>query len=352
MEDMLPSSCSERVDELDEFHKFQQDNEFIIKGYRLYFNTTKKILRSLFLVHNETVNIWTHLVGALMFLMIILSFVFSTDFSSNTLIYKSYIISLESEFTETKNAIAFALNKFMKEISTSSIAKSFEKTCNSTVTTVLNLLTEYESSTTMEMEDVKKWPLFVFLASALICLTMSSCFHLFNAHSARIKVIMNSLDYAGIAILICGSFFPLVYYLFFCNEFYIYLYLIAISVCSTCVFGMTFLSNFQDPHCRWFRGLIFLVLGLSGIFPICHIMFLPHAKEFTDALIYYVFMGVFYVMGVNIYIFRFPERFSSGKFDYIGNSHNIWHCMIVIAAIFHYLAALESYEKRKSLMCN
>lgn len=274
MEDAVPSSCSERVDELDDVHKFQQDNEFIIKGYRLYFNTTKKIIRSLFLVHNETVNIWTHLVGALMFLMIILSFIFSTDFSSNTLTYKSYIISLESEFTETKNAIAFALNKLMKEISAPSIPKLFKETYNSTVITVLNLLTEYENSTTMEMEDVKQWPLFVFLSSALVCLAMSATFHLFNAHSERIKVIMNSLDYAGIAILICGSYYPLVYYLFFCNEFYIYLYLIAISICSTCVFGLTFLSNFQDPHCRWFRGLIFLILGLSGIFPICHITFL------------------------------------------------------------------------------
>ena len=41
-----------------------KDNEFIIKGYRINFNTIKKIIKSLFIIHNESFNIWSHILGA------------------------------------------------------------------------------------------------------------------------------------------------------------------------------------------------------------------------------------------------------------------------------------------------
>ena len=44
-----------------------QDNEYIKEGYRVGFNTVRKVLRSLFMIHNETTNVWSHLLGALLF---------------------------------------------------------------------------------------------------------------------------------------------------------------------------------------------------------------------------------------------------------------------------------------------
>lgn len=49
-----------------------RDNEFIIRGYRINFNSAKKIIKSLFLLHNETVNVWTHLLGSLFVLFLFL----------------------------------------------------------------------------------------------------------------------------------------------------------------------------------------------------------------------------------------------------------------------------------------
>ena len=40
----------------------------VVTGYRIYFNTRYKCLTSIFMLHNETVNIWTHLFGFLAFL--------------------------------------------------------------------------------------------------------------------------------------------------------------------------------------------------------------------------------------------------------------------------------------------
>jgi hypothetical protein len=44
------------------------DNEYITRGYRIgYTRSIKQILRSLFEFHNESVNVWSHLLGMLFF---------------------------------------------------------------------------------------------------------------------------------------------------------------------------------------------------------------------------------------------------------------------------------------------
>jgi adiponectin receptor len=50
---------------------YLQDNEHIVEGYRIGFDSPKKVIKSLFMVHNETVNIWTHLVGTIIVLFFI-----------------------------------------------------------------------------------------------------------------------------------------------------------------------------------------------------------------------------------------------------------------------------------------
>ncbi len=47
--------------------EWQKDNNFIRTGYRVN-NSFSDALWSLFAIHNETINIWTHLLGALLFI--------------------------------------------------------------------------------------------------------------------------------------------------------------------------------------------------------------------------------------------------------------------------------------------
>lgn len=51
----------------EEAPEFLRDNEYIKKGYRINFNTTGRVLKSLFMCHNETTNIWSHLLAAFLF---------------------------------------------------------------------------------------------------------------------------------------------------------------------------------------------------------------------------------------------------------------------------------------------
>jgi adiponectin receptor len=41
------------------------DNKFILKGYRINYDSSLLNLKSLFHKHNELINVWTHLIGAL-----------------------------------------------------------------------------------------------------------------------------------------------------------------------------------------------------------------------------------------------------------------------------------------------
>ena len=43
-------------------------DDFLIHGYRINHHKTIDILKSLFSMHNETLNIWSHLIGVIVFI--------------------------------------------------------------------------------------------------------------------------------------------------------------------------------------------------------------------------------------------------------------------------------------------
>jgi hypothetical protein len=78
-------------------------------------------------------------------------------------------------------------------------------------------LNEMNWDDSLKPRRLRRWPLFVFLVSAIICLSSSAIFHWFSAHSKTYFEFLNRLDYAGISILIAGSCFPPYYYFFYCE---------------------------------------------------------------------------------------------------------------------------------------
>jgi hypothetical protein len=121
-------------------------------------------------------------------------------------------------------------------------------------------------------------PIYVFIASALVCLGCSTFYHLFNAYSAKVHALTSRLDYAGTSLLISGSYYPVIYYIYFCRSGSLYsdlivLFLTGISLSSICVFAVSLTESFQQPKYRTLRGMIFLVLGLLGGIPVIYLFF-------------------------------------------------------------------------------
>lgn len=54
----------------DDLPSWRRDNSFLLTGYRATSNSYISSIRSLFYLHNESVNIWSHLLGAILFLLL------------------------------------------------------------------------------------------------------------------------------------------------------------------------------------------------------------------------------------------------------------------------------------------
>lgn len=377
---LKPDKPRKSIGLVDEEHKFLHENEYIHTGYRINFSTTKRILRSLFMCHNESFNIWTHLIGLVVFFVLLWYSIEWLGISTN--------MNLQLDKSEVLDTLRDAfLNSFHYGISVLETVSVQAKSLSEQLETEILSLVQTAPETNMqeailqrlevfrsvilekiETEDLAwlglrqidladqnqylaRWPIYIFVISAMICLGCSTVYHLFSAHSHKAHKLTSTLDYAGISILIAGSFYPAIYYIYYCHEELIIIYLAGISIFSVGVFLSSFSPTFHKPKYNWLRGLTFLILGCLGLIPCLNLIFLPEASEFSMSLYYYLGMALSYVVGVTIYIFRVPERFFPGKLDLIGNSHNIWHIFVLAAAIIHYLGAVDSFYTRQRLTC-
>merc|ERR1712113_29850 len=97
------------------------------------------------------------------------------------------------------------------------------------------------------------------------------------------------------------------------------------------------------------RASAFAVCGVSGIVPAIHFCFIGQSLEVITLLPYLGGILVFYLGGVGIYVSRLPERRWPGRFDYCGQSHNLWHLCVLAGECtwlvgMQRLAALHSVQ--------
>ncbi|CAF0781166.1 unnamed protein product [Didymodactylos carnosus] len=252
------------------------DNHFLLQKHRPPANSIRECLISIASIHSETVNIWTHLIGAL---------------------------------------------------------------CIS-VTFILFLL---DNNRQMDISDFITFS--SFFISAILCLSFSTLLHIFLNYSPRIMVIVSKLDYFGINILIFGSMIPVLHYYFYCNlklkAIYIGI-LLLLSIAS--VIG-TSSAACSKPRCRPFKATLFIVLGLYGVVPTIHacIIYGMH-RMIQMGFLYLCVMAVSYIFGGVMYGSRMPERFFPGKFDIIGQSHQVLHVAVLIAIYFHFYACCRLFN--------
>ncbi|KAJ3125686.1 hypothetical protein HK098_008278 [Nowakowskiella sp. JEL0407] len=257
---------------------WRQDNMYILTGYWRITDSYLGCFKSLFHIHNETGNIYTHLIGAIGFL---------------TLLFVSF--------------------KYFIPV--------FESTDPTDVVVVS-----------------------VFISGAVVCLSLSSLFHLFQSHSMKIATAWNKADYIGIVVLIVSSFVPALYYGFMCDWVYKTVYIAFISFFGTVIIVFSLSKYFT--YYRVLRTCMFLGMGLSSILPVGHAVaaYGYNFMQYAMSLDYLILMGVLYVCGTLIYAFRIPEKWYPGKFDLVFHSHQIFHVFVVAAALTHYYGVLRAYK--------
>jgi predicted membrane channel-forming protein YqfA (hemolysin III family) len=189
-----------------EYHK-----KYIDYGYR----TQKNVLRTastLFTWHNETMNIWSHLIG------FICAFVAISHYLHAEVIHGDGSNFLSSDQIKSMNTVEFL-------------------SC------------------------------FSFYAAAATCFFFSSVYHWFQCMSPSCCKQLLSFDLAGIALLIGCSYFPAMYYAFECFP-----NLLNIYMCVSAGVTVVGLANQWLPvkYFGTFRPYIFAGLVLFGIVPLVH----------------------------------------------------------------------------------
>ena len=203
-------------------------------------------------------------------------------------------------------------------------------------------------------KKLRRWPLCIFLISAILCLSFSTTFHLIGCISKKYHTILSRFDYGGISLLVSGSCFPPYYYFFYCETKFRLFYLMFISTFGLITFFLSLTNNFNSPKMREFRGKLFIIFGLCAGIPVIHMKLAGNKLRGYNPDIRFLFWylgGITYIIGGIIYITRFPERKYPGKFDFFGSSHQLFHIFVVLAAYFHYLGSLDAYYSRFDNLC-
>lgn len=259
--------CSEawNVCHFNALPQWLQDNDYLHMGHRPPLPSFWLCFKSMFRLHSETGNIWTHALGTLIFVSL---------FVNNMITYGEH-------------------HKLVDRIM-----------------------------------------LGIYLTGAITCLAFSTLFHTCGCHSRQVSKLCSKLDYCGISIQIMGSMIPAFYYGFYDNSFAYVTYIgMSVALCAISIF-ISLWDEFGEPKFRPLRTAVFAAFGMSNIIPIIHWFFVLETHLFVY-LGYFILQGAIYVIGGLLYALRIPERFFPGKCDYWFQSHQIFHIMVVLAAIIH-----------------
>jgi adiponectin receptor len=220
---------------------WQRDNAYIRTHYRRASHSVRGSLATLLTLHNETVNIHTHLLAGLLFALPLLA-----------LLLPAPALQLRSSAPAAP--------------------------------------------------PVPR-PLLPFYLGAVACLLTSAAYHTLSAHSARVARLGNQADYVGIVALIAGSFVPSIYYGFCCTPALQTLYWGMIGALGVGCTVVSVDARFRTPQWRPFRAGMFVAMGLSAVVPVAHGVWGAgwRRMEGEIGLRWVLAQGVLYVLGAGIY---------------------------------------------------
>ena len=250
--------------------EWQRDNEYLHKWHRPAMPSVVTCFASIFRVHAETGNIWTHLLGAVFFI------VYGTSFLSTP----------NSAFVNPAQ---------------------------------------------------EKLLFFGFFLGSTLCFSFSAIFHIMGDHSERLLRIFAKLDYSGISFIITGGYIPSIYYEFYCEPTTMYMYSGLIMFLGVTCMVVSFSDKFGTPQYRSTRAAVFVSLGLSGLFTEIQVAYEQGYEEAlaVGRLEYLAVTAFLGVLGALLYACRIPEQFFPGQFDLVFQSHQLFHVLVLAAAVVH-----------------
>eukprot|EP00918_Siedleckia_nematoides_P055040 GHVU01120084.1.p1 GENE.GHVU01120084.1~~GHVU01120084.1.p1 ORF type:complete len:305 (+),score=4.39 GHVU01120084.1:82-915(+) len=250
---------------------------FIKSGYRYNCEHPSKCLRSVFQLHNESLNIWIHLAGLVYF--------------------------------------------------------------------AVWLWRDFESAS--YYSNISFWDAFMFpclLVASMMCMICSAIFHTFCCGPEGCRRVCLKIDLVGVISQVVGGSLALSYYGFKqypkLQKFYVIESLVGAALMLPVPFA-DFIVGRKLPAGT--VAAFFTAVGLSGLAPIVHWLQLPDVSLSVFSREGFMFPAYF-LGGVAIFAFRFPERYFPNVFDIFLQSHQWWHLAVVAGSRSCAILALELRE--------
>ncbi|KAK6532650.1 hypothetical protein TWF281_006830 [Arthrobotrys megalospora] len=257
------------------------ENEFIMTGYRQPSFSLAKSVRSILSIHNETVNIWSHIIGSVLFVTIPL-YVFTTEIpprykiatTEDIVVCTTYFLGCAICFG--LSATYHTLMNHSPKVHTVSVQLDYLGILILMYSAMIPLI-YYGFVCDHNLRNIY-WAVESVLAGLCAISTMHPMFH-----SSKAKVLR-------------GIFYS--------------------------AFG---LSSFVP---------IFHAIAIYGW----------EVQKDRMGLIWWALVGLFDSIGVLAYGSKVPERFFPGRFDIWGQSHQILHISVVIAGMMHVMGCLGDFD--------
>jgi len=268
-----------------ELPEWMKDNEFVLTGYRGELNSWPKCLRSVFgYLHNETVNIHTHLHASILF-----AFFLRTFSNSYFKAYDDISWADHAVFAVFLSSAAFCLLCSAFYHMSSSHSKHVAARCNAL---------DY---------------------SGIVALILGSCypclyygFYCEPRYRTCYLMLITLASFAA-AYIVLNPEYAKPTHRHARTRIFIALGLCSILPISNLVISHGIYTVFQEMGCLWLLAA-----------------------------------GVMYITGAVLYAYRIPERLAPGRFDYFFSSHQIFHIFVVLAALSTYVCVLTAFNHRHS----
>ncbi|KAJ5813509.1 hemolysin-III related protein [Penicillium pulvis] len=256
-------------------------NPFILTGYRPESQSWSKSLSSWLYIHNETANIYSHLIPGLCLLLLLINTSIRPD-------------------PEQKQQDQHRLDNLV---------------------------------------------LTVQLCAAALCLITSAVYHTALNHSARVAHQGLQCDHGGILALILGNFVSGLHFGFYCEPALKNLYWSLIVASSVATGIILLSPWFRGPEWRFVRLSSCIATGLFAFAPISHAGYLWGPRYLLRIGVpYYLLEGALLLVGCYFYQTRIPESIYPGRFDIWGHSHTLWHILVTLSILAHMGGLLSARE--------
>jgi adiponectin receptor len=274
-----------------------RDNVHIHTGYRVDYSYTECAL-SLLHVHNETGNIWTHLLPFALF---------ASWIAWSGWMWEAMLVQVVDDSSSPISPSSSPLHPLAADAAAG-----------------------------------HWWIVALYLTCNCITFLTSALFHTNMCHKrSEVFAFFGCLDYTGISTTICGSTCAVAYYLYFCQPWWQRFWIATLALPNLVgVVGPMF-RFWGKSEFRGTRTMIYILSATISAAPVLQYALVKGLSTLpVDAVRGVLLMAAFDLGGAFLYVHQWPERFFPGQLDFWFNSHQFWHICVVAATYCHLTSIL------------